>query len=83
MRRVPAAAPDRLLDDTDASLLDVVDHVLNKGVVLSGEVVLGVAGVDLVYLRLAALFCAADRAAGPRPPRRGKSPRALRVRAAR
>ena len=56
MRRVTASAPERLLDDADASLLDVVDHVLNKGVVLSGEVVLGVAGVDLVYLRLAALF---------------------------
>lgn len=83
MRRAAAVAPDRLLDDGDASLLDVVDHVLNKGVVLSGEVVLGVAGVDLVYLRLAALFCAADRATRPMPARRGRGPRALRVRPAR
>jgi hypothetical protein len=28
---------------------------------IQGEVVLGVAGVDLVYLRLNALLCAADR----------------------
>jgi hypothetical protein len=45
----------------DASLLDIVDNVLNKGVVLRGEVMLGVAGVDLVYLRLSAVLCAADR----------------------
>ncbi|HUB10143.1 MAG TPA: gas vesicle protein GvpJ [Myxococcales bacterium] len=52
-----------LLEEADASLLDVIDHVLNKGVVVRGELVLAVAGVDLVYLRLDALFCAADRVA--------------------
>jgi len=38
-----------------------VDHVLNKGVVVSGDVMLSIAGVDLVYLRLSVLLCAADR----------------------
>ncbi len=58
----PSRATAReLLEEADASLLDVVDHVLNKGVVVRGELVLGIAGVDLVYLRLDALFCAADR----------------------
>jgi hypothetical protein len=47
--------------DEDASLLDIVDHVLTKGVVVSGDVVLALADVDLVYLRLSALLCAADR----------------------
>jgi hypothetical protein len=47
--------------DADASLLDVVDHVLTKGVVVSGDIVLALADVDLVYLRLSALLCAADR----------------------
>ena len=28
---------------------------------LTGEVVIGLAGVDLIYLRLSALLCAADR----------------------
>jgi hypothetical protein len=50
-----------VLESADQSLLEVIDHVLNKGVVVSGEVMLGVAGVDLVYLRLSALLCAADR----------------------
>lgn len=50
-----------LSEPIDASLLDIVDNVLTKGVVLRGEVMLGVAGVDLVYLRLSAVLCAADR----------------------
>jgi hypothetical protein len=56
-----------LIERADASLLELVDHVLNKGVVLTGEVMLGVAGVDLVYLRLSALLCAADRVLPPAP----------------
>jgi Gas vesicle protein len=50
-----------ILERADQSLLDVIDHVLTKGVAVSGEAMLGVAGVDLVYLRLNALLCAADR----------------------
>ena len=50
-----------LLDEADASLLDLVDNVLTKGVVIDGEIMLGLAGVDLVYLRLSAILCAADR----------------------
>ena len=52
--------PDALAD-AQASLLDLVDHVLNRGVVVTGDVVLALAGVDLVYLRLSAVLCAADR----------------------
>ena len=59
MRREEQAM--QILEDADQSLLDIIDHVLNKGVVVSGEVMLGVAGVDLVYLRLSAVLCAADR----------------------
>jgi hypothetical protein len=51
----------RVLDDGDASLLDVLDNLLNKGVVLNADIVLALADVDLVYVRLAALLCAADR----------------------
>jgi hypothetical protein len=48
--------------EADVSLLDVLDHVLNQGIVLSGEITLGVADVDLIHLRLLALVCSADRA---------------------
>ena len=50
-----------LLADADASLLDLVDNLLNRGVVVTGDVVLGLAGVDLIYVRLSAVLCAADR----------------------
>jgi Gas vesicle protein len=51
----------KLLESPDESLLDVVDSLLDQGVVLDGEIVLGLADVDLVYLRLSALLVAADR----------------------
>jgi hypothetical protein len=34
------------------ALVDLVDRVIGGGVVIAGDVVLGVAGVDLVYLGL-------------------------------
>jgi hypothetical protein len=55
-----------LLDSPDGSLVDLVDSLLDKGVVLDGEIVLGLADVDLIYLRLAAILAAADRVLPPR-----------------
>ena len=52
---------ERILETDGASLLDVVDNALNKGVVLSGDLTLALAQVDLVYARLSVLLCAADR----------------------
>jgi len=69
MKKRERSAAEDIVDRADASLLEIIDHVLNKGVMLQGEVILGVAGVDLVYLRLNALLCAADRLL---PPRDGK-----------
>src|SRR5262245_18356806 len=51
----------RILKTSEASLLDVIDSLLNKGVVLNADVILALANVDLVYLRLSALLVAADR----------------------
>ena len=77
----PVAQVDLILDtSTDATLLDMLDRLLNKGVVLGGDVVLGVAGVDLVYLRLSALLSAIDRVMGTSVAhrRRNRGPRKLR-----
>lgn len=54
-----------LLGGADGSLLDLVDHLLNQGVMITGDVVLGLADIDLVYLRLSVLLCAADRVLPP------------------
>ena len=76
----PKVAPSEEVAE-ESSLLDVVDHVLNKGAVLNGDLVLGVANVDLIYAKLSVLLAAFDKvtkdpvfkpvAAGPRKkPRR-------------
>jgi hypothetical protein len=69
----PPALPvvDQVLDPSEDTVLDLLDHLLNKGVMLNGDVTLGVAGIDLIYLRLSSIFCAADRIMPPE--RRRKS----------
>jgi hypothetical protein len=52
---------EQILGPEDASLLDIVDNLLNKGVVLSGDITIGLAQVDLVYARISLLLSAADR----------------------
>jgi hypothetical protein len=61
-----AANAAGLVATADESLLDVIDNLLNRGVLLQGELVLGLADVDLVYARLSLLLCAADRVLPPR-----------------
>jgi hypothetical protein len=41
------------------TLVDLVDRVLNKGVVVTGDVTLSVADVDLVYVGLRLLLASA------------------------
>jgi hypothetical protein len=43
-----------------ADLVDVVDHLLNRGAVLSGDATLSVAGVDLVYVGLNLLIASVE-----------------------
>jgi gas vesicle structural protein len=42
--------------EQQVTLIELVDRVLNKGVVIAGDVTLSVAGVDLVYLGLRLLL---------------------------
>ena len=46
-----STTPQRPLEQ-QITLLELVDRVLNKGVVLTGDVTLSVADVDLVYVGL-------------------------------
>ena len=47
--------------EEQSSLLDVLDNVLNRGAVLNGDVILGVANVDLIYVKLSVLLAAFDK----------------------
>jgi hypothetical protein len=39
-------------EEEELSLLETLDHVLDRGLVIAGEVTIAVADVDLVYLGL-------------------------------
>ncbi len=48
--------------DDEVSLLDILDHVLNSGVVIHGSLVISLAGVDLVYLGLNVILTSVETA---------------------
>jgi hypothetical protein len=56
----------RIIDEDESTLLDLIDNLLSKGVMLNADLVLALANVDLVYIRLSALLCAADRVLQPK-----------------
>ena len=72
MARRTVSVASQVIDTRESTVLDALDELLNVGVVADGDVTLGLAGVDLIYLRLSALLCAADRVLPPVPvpPRR-------------
>jgi hypothetical protein len=59
-RQGPTEA-ELVLGVDQATLLDLVDNALTRGVVLTGDLTISLAHIDLVYLRLSLLLCAADR----------------------
>ncbi len=43
--------PDNVIDQSkEITILEVLDRVLNKGVIITGDIVISVADIDLVYL---------------------------------
>jgi len=51
-----------LSDEDHVSLCETLDRVLNKGVVVAGEVVISVADVDLIYLGLQLVLTSVETA---------------------
>jgi gas vesicle structural protein len=46
--------------DERVRLVELVDRVLDRGVVLRGDVIISVAGIDLIYLELRLLLSAVE-----------------------
>jgi len=46
----------------EVSLLEILDHVLNSGVVLHGSLVISLAGVDLIFVGLNVVITAVETA---------------------
>jgi len=46
----------------DCTLLELLDRLLHKGVVLGGELMISVADIELIYLRLQLSLCSVETA---------------------
>ena len=52
---------DNIIDRSkDITILELLDRVLNKGVILTGDVVISVADVDLIYLGVKLLLSSVE-----------------------
>jgi hypothetical protein len=65
LTRTESNSASMLEDDEEESLIlsDLINRVLDKGVVITGEMTIAVAGVDLVRLDLRLLLVAVERLA--------------------
>jgi len=52
---------DAVLRTQEATLIDLLDRVIDHGVILAGDVTLSVADVDLIYLGLRVLLTPVER----------------------
>jgi hypothetical protein len=50
------------LDDAELSLLETLDHVLNRGLVIAGEITISVADIDLIFVGLNVLVSSVETA---------------------
>ena len=60
-------------EERELSLLETLDHVLNRGLVLAGEITIAVADIDLIFLGLNVILTSvetADEVLGARDERR-------------
>ncbi len=54
---------EQLLDkETELSLLETLDHVLNRGLVIAGEITISVADIDLIFVGLNVLVSSVEKA---------------------
>jgi hypothetical protein len=67
MMRPPSIARSRG-SERQVSLSEVLDRVLTKGAVVAGEVVISLAGVDLVYLGINVVLTSVDTALKSKTP---------------
>jgi len=59
--------------EKEVTLLDLLDRILTKGVILCGDITISVADVDLIYLGLKVLLASVDTAERMRKADTGQS----------
>ncbi|MFC0274770.1 gas vesicle protein [Metabacillus herbersteinensis] len=48
------------MENKDIALIDILDVILDKGVAIKGDLIISIAGVDLVYLDLRVLIASVE-----------------------
>lgn len=51
----------------EVTLLELLDRVVDRGVILAGDITISVAGVDLIYLGLKVMLASVERVEELRP----------------
>ena len=51
-----------LIEDDNCTILELLDRLLNKGVVVAGDIAISVADIDLIYLRAQLLLSSFETA---------------------
>ena len=51
-----------LMENEDCTILELLDRLLNKGVVVAGDIAISVADIDLIYIRAQLLLSSFETA---------------------
>jgi hypothetical protein len=49
-------------ENTDVALLETLDHLLNRGLVIAGEITISVANIDLIFIGLNVMVSSVETA---------------------
>ena len=66
----------RMPEAREVALLELLDRVIDRGVVIAGDITISVAEVDLIYLGLRVMLTSVERAEALRS---GRAPREARA----
>ncbi|MEC1069804.1 gas vesicle protein [Priestia megaterium] len=50
----------QMLEQKDIALIDILDVILDKGIAIKGDLLISIAGIDLVYLDLRVLISSVE-----------------------
>lgn len=62
LERVVVGNEAETWEESDISLLETLDHVLNRGLVIAGEITISVADIDLIFVGLNVLVSSVETA---------------------
>ena len=60
--QIVVSSDGELAEEAELSLLETLDHVLNRGLVIAGEITISVADVDLIFIGLNVLVSSVEKA---------------------